>query len=457
MFGTPAGGSLPATAGRLRTAAQIAAAAGRRHVRTEGLRRDHTKTIHPSCDRLYEKSCGAAAPIDRRPHIEQKRTGAISALRHLKANERCWSNIRAMRRARCSRPLATGARDLTAFGDRCGAASAAVTHVADFGKRLFPKNARSAEWRSFSQQGQTHRKVGTQSFRSKGVRAYDSGVAGIHRGSRYQRKARARVRTAGVPLHALSPKTSTGEWARMQTSIKTHITRLAGLIVLAASLAACGGSGSEGVTQNSTAPDQTTTQPGTPAPSEIPAPPAAANHAPTISGAAIPSVSAGQAYNFVPAANDADGDHLTFTIASKPSWATFDTATGRLSGVPTNANVGSYEEIEISVSDGKSSTKLPQFAITVAAAAPTTRSVTLSWAPPTTNTDGSALTNLNGYRILYGTQSGVYTQTVTVNTAGITRYTLENLQSGRYYLVMVAVNSAGAESDKSNEVVVDLS
>jgi hypothetical protein len=277
----------------------------------------------------------------------------------------------------------------------------------------------------------------------------------------------------------------------MQSSIKKQIVRLAGLIVLSASLAACGGGGSEGTTQSATAADQTApsqpvspttpaspdtptspttpTSPDTMPPAETPAPgetptapanptaPVASNHAPTISGAAILSITAGQAYSFVPTANDADGDRLQFAISSKPSWATFDTATGRLSGVPTNANVGSYEEIEISVSDGKASTTLPQFAIAVAAAAPTMQSVTLSWAPPTTNTDGTALTNLNGYRILYGTQPGVYTQSVTVNSAGLTRYTLENLPSGKYYLVMVAVNSAGAESDKTKEVVVDLS
>jgi Putative Ig domain len=267
---------------------------------------------------------------------------------------------------------------------------------------------------------------------------------------------------------------------RMQNSIKTHIVRLAGLIMLGAALTACGGGGgSDGATQNATAANDTTpsqavttptsptiptnpgtTPSGTPAPGETPTQPTnpvAGNHAPTIAGVAILNVTAGHTYNFVPAANDADGDRLQFAISSKPSWATFDSATGRLSGVPTIANVGSYEEIEISVSDGKSSTKLPQFAITVAASAPTVQSVTLSWAPPTTNTDGTALTNLNGYRILYGSQPGVYTETVTVSSAGITRYTLDNLQSGKYYLVMVAVNSAGAESETSKEVVVDLS
>jgi len=49
------------------------------------------------------------------------------------------------------------------------------------------------------------------------------------------------------------------------------------------------------------------------------------------------------------------------------------------------------------------------------------QSLTVSWAPPTPNTDGTALTNLNGYRILYGKQSGVYTDSVKLNSAGLTR------------------------------------
>ncbi len=126
----------------------------------------------------------------------------------------------------------------------------------------------------------------------------------------------------------------------------------------------------------------------------------------------------GQAYNFVPAAADADHDALKFSISSKPGWATFDAATGRLSGVPTSANAGSYEEIEISVSDGKVVTALPQFAIDVSASTATVRSVQVNWQPPLTNTDGTALTDLKGYRIVYGTQTGVYTNSVPVNSHG---------------------------------------
>lgn len=241
----------------------------------------------------------------------------------------------------------------------------------------------------------------------------------------------------------------------MQMIIGRHAFQLAGLIVFSGMLAACGGSGASAPSANAT--DQTPATPVSTAPGSTTQnpPQTPTNHAPTISGAPAASVTSGQAYNFVPAAADADGDRLQFSITSKPSWASFDSATGKLSGVPSST--GSYEEIEISVSDGKAVTKLPQFAIDVSSATATLRNVQVNWQPPLTNTDGSALTDLKGYRIVYGTQTGVYTNSIPVNSTGLATYTIENLQSGKkYYFSMVSVNASGAESDYTKEVVVNL-
>ena len=236
----------------------------------------------------------------------------------------------------------------------------------------------------------------------------------------------------------------------MQTTIKASIARLAGLLVLTGTLAACGGGGSDGATGAATSAD----------PSPVatnPAQQSGTNHAPTITGNAITTASASKAYSFTPTAADADGDTLTFSITSKPSWATFDAKTGRLSGTPSNAQAGSYEEIVISVTDGVATATLAQFAITVEAAQATTKSVMVSWTPPTTNSDGTSLTNLSGYRIMYGTQAGNYSQSVTVGSAGVTSFTLDNLEAGQqYHVVMVSVNASGAESEVSQEVVVNL-
>ncbi len=90
------------------------------------------------------------------------------------------------------------------------------------------------------------------------------------------------------------------------------------------------------------------------------------NDAPTISGTPATSVAQGAAYSFIPTAADVDvGTTLTFSIANKPVWATFNTATGALTGTPTNTDVGATAGIVISVSDGALSAALPAFTLTV--------------------------------------------------------------------------------------------
>jgi Ca2+-binding RTX toxin-like protein len=89
------------------------------------------------------------------------------------------------------------------------------------------------------------------------------------------------------------------------------------------------------------------------------------NDAPTISGVPAVSVDEDSAYSFTPSASDIDGDNLTFSITNKPSWASFDSQTGQLTGTPTNADVGTTAGIIISVSDGVASVDLNAFDLTV--------------------------------------------------------------------------------------------
>ncbi len=81
----------------------------------------------------------------------------------------------------------------------------------------------------------------------------------------------------------------------------------------------------------------------------------------------------------------------------------------------------------------------------------TIRTAVLSWTAPTQNVDGSALTNLTGYRVYWGTSSRNYTQNATVNGAGTTSYTT-SLSPGTWYFAISAVDGTGAESTRSNEV-----
>jgi hypothetical protein len=91
----------------------------------------------------------------------------------------------------------------------------------------------------------------------------------------------------------------------------------------------------------------------------------AANTPPKISGTPATDVTVGNTYLFQPTASDAESNKLRFTISSKPAWASFSGSTGKLSGVPQAANVGNYPNIKISVTDGRYTTSLAPFAITV--------------------------------------------------------------------------------------------
>jgi Fibronectin type III domain len=82
--------------------------------------------------------------------------------------------------------------------------------------------------------------------------------------------------------------------------------------------------------------------------------------------------------------------------------------------------------------------------------------VSLSWVPPTQNSDGSPITNLAGYKIHYGTSSSDYTATVAVDNAGLTRYVIDNLKSGTYYFAITAYNAQGLESPLSGEITTSV-
>ncbi len=181
-----------------------------------------------------------------------------------------------------------------------------------------------------------------------------------------------------------------------------------------------------------------------------PEPPADGNRAPTIAGSPTAAVVEGEFYEFVPTAADADGDTLEFSIARKPRWATFDRATGRLSGTPEAGDVGNFTNIAITVSDGKASASLSRFDITVDAIA--FGSATLSWSPPTENVDGSPLMDLSGYRIYYGRNQNQLNRTVVINNPGVTRYVVENLAQANWHFAMTSVNAEGVESRRSPTV-----
>jgi hypothetical protein len=212
--------------------------------------------------------------------------------------------------------------------------------------------------------------------------------------------------------------------------IGTQASWLASLALVA--LAGCGGGGDSD--------DSASANP----------PPSGSNAPPTIQGQPSGSVMAGQAFSFQPTASDPNGDPLTFSVTNLPDWATFAASTGRISGTPSDADVATYSGISVTVSDGRgASASTPAFAITVLQAGSGTGSATLSWVAPTQNADGTPLTDLAGFRVLYGRDQGALDQAVTLNNASLNRYVVDNLSAGTWYFAVAAINSQGVASSPS--------
>jgi hypothetical protein len=185
------------------------------------------------------------------------------------------------------------------------------------------------------------------------------------------------------------------------------------------------------------------------------APVRAPNTAPAISGHASTAVNAGAAYAFTPTAADANEDRLLFSIKNMPDWARFNPASGGLSGTPTAADVGTYSNVQISVSDGKASAVLPSF--TIAVNQMSAGNAALDWTAPTENSDGSVLTNLAGYNVHYGTSPDELTHIDKLANPGLTSYVVEDLSTGKWYFSISSYATNGTESSNSGVVSTTIS
>jgi hypothetical protein len=75
---------------------------------------------------------------------------------------------------------------------------------------------------------------------------------------------------------------------------------------------------------------------------------------------------------------------------------------------------------------------------------------TLFWDPPTTNTNGTPLTDIAGYTAYYGASSENYSQSINVDN--VATYALSLADGATNYVAVTAYDSSGNESDYSNEV-----
>lgn len=171
------------------------------------------------------------------------------------------------------------------------------------------------------------------------------------------------------------------------------------------------------------------------------------NSPPLIQGQPTTSARLQEMYDFTPQASDPDGDSLRFEIQARPPWATFNPNTGRLYGTPTAA--GTFSDITISVTDGTTRVSLPAFSITVSEGSAATGYAKLSWSAPMTNTDGSALTDLAGFRVYYGLIPDALSERLEIADPAARSILIQGLTSGTWYFSISAYTARGVESART--------
>ncbi|SNY49496.1 autotransporter-associated beta strand repeat-containing protein [Arsukibacterium tuosuense] len=195
----------------------------------------------------------------------------------------------------------------------------------------------------------------------------------------------------------------------------------------------------------------------------------AVNAAPTISGTPATSVNQDEAYSFTPTATDADEDTLAFSIVNKPVWATFDTATGALTGTPAKEHVGTTSGIVISVSDGEANAALAAFSIEVSAvnAAPTitgtpatsvNQDEAYSFTPTATDADEDTLTFSIVNKPLWAafdTATGALTGTPAKDDVGTTSGIVISVSDGELSAALPAFNLQVVNVNEAPEAIDD--
>ncbi len=154
---------------------------------------------------------------------------------------------------------------------------------------------------------------------------------------------------------------------------------------------------------------------------------------------------------------------VTVTLAGAPTYTTTFSSSTSFSRVVTlkfRADSATTLRVTYAQTAGGGSINMQAAALagaTSAAPAPAApaapaagASTTLSWQPPASNLDGSALRDLAGYRVYWGTTAGRYAYSAHIANVATRTHTVAGLGTGTWYFVVTAVNASGVESSYSN-------
>jgi hypothetical protein len=156
------------------------------------------------------------------------------------------------------------------------------------------------------------------------------------------------------------------------------------------------------------------------------------------------SVNENTAINFSGTADDAEDGDLSNSIL----WVSdIDGVIGTGASIDVQLSVGTHV-ITATVTDSDSATDEQVVSVTVSQM---NGMATVTWTPPTENTDNTPLTDLAGFKIYYGTDQSQLTQSIVIDDPAASSWEVSNLSGNTtYYFAVTAFNSNGVESELSS-------
>lgn len=151
---------------------------------------------------------------------------------------------------------------------------------------------------------------------------------------------------------------------------------------------------------------------------------------------------------------DADNDPLTYEFSNLPSWISYNVETGFLSGIPSINDINKYDNIRVSVSDGVDTIIAGPYTIEVVMSL---YSASIEWTPVTQNQDNETISNIEGYKIMWGSNSGLYSSNIIVEGQNTSQTFIHRLKTGNYFFVMKALLPSGFEGPLSDEFEITIS
>ncbi len=184
---------------------------------------------------------------------------------------------------------------------------------------------------------------------------------------------------------------------------------------------------------------------------------APANNPPSIDSTPVTSATEGAVYSYDVDASDADGDTLTYSLATAPAGMSIDSANGLISWTPTTAQVGS-QSVSVQVEDGKGGSDTQNFDVTVDAIPNTPP--TIDSTPVTSVTEGAAYSydvdasDADGDTLSYSLTAAPSGMTIDSAT-GLIDWIPSAAQIGSHVVVVQVSDGNGGLTNQSFSVTVN--